>query len=190
MPRVGTRSASSEERAWAVPESLRPTLAERYGPVYAGEEADRRIRALGLFATCGDRVTARAIELDHLPLVGIVDYKTRRDEPVRRDMFRPLAARHLIRVQNPPGFLTEQLRNAVRKILAAGGGLIEVDGEEDMGSLALVESLPEGATVLYGIPGEGVSFVRVDAIAKEHVRLLIGQLEPRTIRPRGSAGPR
>ncbi|MGI0155094.1 MAG: hypothetical protein ACREDE_03010, partial [Thermoplasmata archaeon] len=76
MPRVGTPSASSDERAWAVPESLRPTLAERYGPVYAGAEADRRLRALRLFATCGDRVTARAVELGHLPLLGIVDYKT------------------------------------------------------------------------------------------------------------------
>ena len=181
MPRVGTRSASSDERAWAVPDSLRATLAERYGPVYSGEEADRRIRALGVFATCGDRVTSRAIELDHLPLVGIVDYKTRRQEPVSRELFEPLAARRRVRVRNPPGFLTEELRSAVRNILAAGGGLIEVDGEEDMGSLALVESLPNGATVLYGIPGEGVSFVLVDAIAKEHVRLLIGQLEPRRL---------
>ena len=181
MPRVGTRSASSEERAWAVPDALRPTLAERYGPVYSGDEADRRVRALSLFATCGDRVTARAIELGHLPLVGIVDYKTRRQEPVTPEVFQPLAARRRLRVVNPPGFLTEELRSAVRRIIAAGGGLIEVDGEEDLGSLALVESLPPGATVLYGIPGEGVSFVLVDAIAKEHVRLLIGQLELRRL---------
>ncbi|MGA9838815.1 MAG: DUF359 domain-containing protein [Thermoplasmata archaeon] len=182
MPRAATHSGSSETRAWAVPESLRPTLAERYGPVYSGEEADRRIRALGLFATCGDRVTARALELQHPPLVGIVDYKTRREDPVPRDLFRSLAARRLIRVKNPAGVLTEQLRSAVRRIIAAGGGLIEVDGEEDLGSLALVESLPDGATVLYGIPGEGVTFVRADAIAKEHVRLLIGQLELRMTR--------
>lgn len=179
MPRVGTRSASSDERAWAVPDSLRPTLAERYGPVYSGPEADRRVRALGLFATCGDRVTQRAIELGHPPLLGIVDYKTRRQEPVAPGSFAVLAARRRVRVTNPPGFLTEQLRSAVRQMIESGGGLIEVDGEEDMGSLALVESLPNGATVLYGIPGEGVSFVLVDPIAKEHVRLLISQLELR-----------
>ncbi len=184
MPRVGTPSASSDERAWFVPESLRPTLAERYGPVYAGEEADRRLRALGLFAACGDRVTARAVELGHLPLVGIVDYKTQRNEPVDPAVFAPLAARRLVRVRNPPGVLTESLRTAVREMVAGAGGLIEVDGEEDLGSLALVESLPAGATVIYGIPGAGVSFVRVDADAKEHVRNLIGQMEPRRI-PRG-----
>jgi len=181
MPRAGTRSASSEVRAWAVPESLRATLAERYGPVYAGVEADRRLVALGTFGACGDRVTARAIELEHPPLVGIVDYKTQRNEPVNPGLFRSLARRRLVRVSNPPGLLTERLRAAVRDMVAAGGGLIEVDGEEDLGSLALVESLPAGATVIYGIPGAGVSFVRVDAVSKEHVRQLIAQMELRRI---------
>ena len=181
MPRAGTRSASSDGRAWAVPDSLRPTLAERYGPVYAGAEADRRIEALGLFASCGDRVTARALELHHPPLVGIVDYKTRRHEPIRRGAFRALGARRTVKVVNPAGVLTEALRAAVKRLVADGGGLIEVDGEEDLGSLALVESLPAGATVIYGIPGAGVSFVRVDAVSKEHVRHLISQMELRRI---------
>lgn len=184
MPRVGTRSASSEERAWAVPESLRATLAEQYGPVYSGEEADRRIRSLGVFGSCGDRVTQRAIELGHLPLIGIVDYKTQRNEPIDPGSFRALATRRSVRVRNPPGLLTERLRSAVKELVAEGGGLIEVDGEEDLGSLALVESLPAGATVIYGIPGAGVSFVRVDAVAKEHVRHLIALMELRRT-PRG-----
>jgi uncharacterized protein (UPF0218 family) len=92
-----------------------------------------------------------------------------------------LAAVRRVRVRNPAGLLTESLRRAVRDLVASGGGLIEVDGEEDLGSLALVESLPAGATVIYGIPGEGVSFVRVDAVAKEHVRQLIARMEPRRL---------
>ncbi|HXW67145.1 MAG TPA: DUF359 domain-containing protein [Thermoplasmata archaeon] len=184
MLRAGTRSASSDERAWAVPESLRPTLAEEYGPTYSGEAADRRIRSLGVFGSCGDRVTQRALELGKMPLVGIVDYKTRRNEPIDPAVFRPIAARRRVRVRNPPGVLTERLRSAVKELIQAGGGLVEVDGEEDLGSLALVESLPAGATVIYGIPGAGVSFVRVDAVAKEHVRHLIAQMELRRT-PRG-----
>jgi len=181
MTRAGTRSASSDERAWVVPESLRPVLAEKYGPVYTGEEADRRIRALGTFGACGDQVVGRAIDLGHLPLIGIVDYKTRRHENVPPDRFRALGERRTIRVKNPPGVLTERLRTAVRTLVAEGGGLIEVEGEEDLGSLALVESLPAGATVIYGIPGEGVSFVRVDAIAKENVRHLVALMELRRL---------
>jgi GTP-dependent dephospho-CoA kinase len=181
MPRAGTRSASSDERAWAVPASFRSTLAQKYGPVYTGAEADRQIRALVVFATCGDRVTERAIELGHLPLVGIVDYKTQRNEPIAPDAFEALARRRRVRVKNPAGLLTESLRRAVKELVHSGGGLIEVDGEEDLGSLALVESMPAGATVIYGIPGEGASFVRVDATSKEHVRHLIAHMELRSI---------
>jgi GTP-dependent dephospho-CoA kinase len=183
MTRAGTPSASSNGRAtgraWVVPESLRPTLAERYGPVYSGEQADRRIVALKVFGACGDRVVARALELGHPPLIGIVDYKSRRDEPVPRDAYRALGARRTMRVANPPGQLTEALRAAVRELVTAGGGLLEVDGEEDLGALALVETLPLGATVIYGIPGEGVSFVLVDDAAKAHVRDLVAQMELR-----------
>jgi uncharacterized protein (UPF0218 family) len=181
MPRVGTPSASSEPTTRVVPESLRPSLAKKYGPVFSGAEADRRLAALELFGSCGDRVTGRAIELGHLPLVGIVDYKTQRNEPIARTAFRRLAERKTVRVRNPAGQLTDALRRAVRELVGSGGGLIEVDGEEDLGSLALVESLPAGATVIYGIPGEGVSFVRVDAVAKGHVRQLIAHMEPRSV---------
>jgi uncharacterized protein (UPF0218 family) len=172
-------SASSSDRVWVVPEALRPSFAEKYGPVYSGEEARKRIRALGKFGACGDRVTAEAIAVGNLPLVGIVDFKTQRKEPIDPSTFAPLARLGRRRVRNPPGMLTERLRRAVKETIATGGGLIEVEGEEDLGALALVESLPVGATVIYGIPGEGVSFVVVDAVAKEHVRALIALMELR-----------
>ena len=175
------RSGSSDEPVWVVPPSLRAALAERYGPVYSGAEAEERLRSLGTFATCGDRVTELAIGLGHLPLLGIVDFKTQRNETIDPQVFAPLAARGRRRVSNPAGMLTERLRRAVREMVRTGGGLLEVDGEEDLGSLALVESLPLGATVIYGIPGAGASFVGVDAAAKDHVKLLVSQMEPRRI---------
>jgi uncharacterized protein (UPF0218 family) len=186
MPRADTPSASSSaahprsgERYWVVPEHLRPALAERYGPVLSGAEAETRLRRLGTFASCGDRVTALALRLDNPPLVGIVDYKTQRSEPIDPAAFRPLGRRRTVRVRNPAGTLGEPLRRAVRTLVEEGGGLIVVDGEEDLGSLALVESMPLGAVVIYGIPGAGVSFVTVDAGAKDHVRALIAQMEER-----------
>lgn len=173
---------SSDERAWVVPESLRAALAATYGPVLAGPAADERIRGLSLFASCGDRVTQRAIELDNLPRVGIVDYKTRRNEPVDPAAFQRLSQRGRRRVVNPAGMVTESLRAAVRELLASTGGLVEVEGEEDLGSLVLVESLPVGATVIYGIPGEGVSFVTVDAAAQANVKTLFAQMDNRVVR--------
>ena len=179
MPPGGTRSASSDPTEWVVPESLRPRLAARYGPVLTGRDAENRLLSLGLFGTCGDRVTADAVRLGHLPLIGVVDGKTQRQEPVDPAAVEPLRARAVRHVTNPAGVLTAALRQAVAELVRTGGGLVEVDGEEDLASLALVESLPAGATVIYGIPGAGVSFVTVDAAAKERVRVLIAAMEPR-----------
>lgn len=182
MPAAGTRSGSSRTaRAWVVPEAKRGLFSQTYGPVYAGADAERRIASLGLFATCGDMVTAQALSLGKRPLVGIVDYKTRRNEPVDPARFRPLAEVRSLRVQNPAGTLTEALRTAVRDLVRDGGGLIVVDGEEDLGALALVEAMPVGATVIYGIPGAGVSLVKVDAETQERVRQLIDQMELRSV---------
>ena len=127
MPRAGTRSASSDDVAWVVPESLRPALARRYGPVLAGAAADDALRALDVFGSCGDLVTARAIALDHPPLIGIVDRRTQRHEPIDPAAFAPLGQRRTLRVKNPAGMLTERLRSAVRRLVDEGGGLIELD---------------------------------------------------------------
>jgi uncharacterized protein (UPF0218 family) len=136
---------------------------------------------LTMFATCGDKVTAQAVEVGRLPFVGVVDYTTQRHEPVDPSVFRPLAARRIVRVRNPAGMLTEGLRRAVRETIQAGGGLIVVDGEEDLAALALVESMPSGATVIYGIPGAGASFVAVDAASKASVQQLIERMERRKV---------
>ncbi|MCI4322931.1 MAG: DUF359 domain-containing protein [Thermoplasmata archaeon] len=181
MTADGTHSASSERRAWVVPPALRPTLQARYGPVFSGPAAENRLRMLRVFATCGDRVTTDAIRVGNLPLIGIVDGKTQRKEPVDRSAFAPLAARHHRHVRNPAGMLTYALRRAVREMVAGGGGLLDVDGEEDLASLALVESMPLGSTVAYGVPGEGVMLVTVDEPAKEHVRGLLALMERRDL---------
>jgi uncharacterized protein (UPF0218 family) len=182
MLAAGTRSVSSdEEGVWIVPEALRSRLSEQYGPVYSGTEADRKIRDLKVFGAAGDMVTAQALRLGKIPLVALVDYKTKRHEPVDPTAFSSLAKIRVRKVHNPSGMLTEALRTAVHDLVFEGGGLIVVDGEEDLGALALVEALPSGATVIYGIPGAGVSFVPVNARTKDNARALIAQMEYRKV---------
>ena len=174
-------SASSEEPVWVLPPALRATFQARYGPTLSGAAAEEKIRSLSLYAACGDRVTATAVATGHLPLVALVDYKTLRKEPIDPSAYAPLARRRELRVKNPAGMITQRLRNAVKELVSGDGGLIIVEGEEDLGVLALIESLPLGATVIYGIPGEGVSFVTVDAAAKDHVKELIAKMERRSL---------
>jgi GTP-dependent dephospho-CoA kinase len=183
MPADDTPSGSSEPGLWILPDSLRPAFQRPYGPVYQGGEFTERLRTLSVFATCGDRVTADALALGVYPIVGIVDYKTQRRDPVDPSAFAGLALRRRVAVKNPPGTISSGLRWAVRDLLHAGGGLVEVEGEEDLGVMVLVEFLPLGATVLYGVPGVGVCFLSVDLAAKSRVQELfqamVWQPEPR-----------
>ncbi|MEM0128965.1 MAG: DUF359 domain-containing protein [Thermoplasmata archaeon] len=182
MPRDATRSASSDPtNAWVVPDRLRPALAERYGPVYSGAEAEAAFRSVGRFATCGDRVTADALRFGRVPQIAVVDFATRRRRRPFEDRFGPLARRRRFSVRNPPGTLTDALVAAIRPLWRGEGGWIVVEGEEDLGSLALVWTAPLGATVIYGIPGEGASFVRVDRRAKTSVAALLDRMERRQI---------
>ncbi|MCI4366794.1 MAG: DUF359 domain-containing protein, partial [Thermoplasmata archaeon] len=144
MPPAGTRSGSSDEPVWVVPPSLRERLSERYGPVYSGLEAEQRLRALSVFACCGDRVTETAIRIGHLPLLGVVDFKTQRHESIDPSVFEPLRRIRSLRVRNPAGMLTGRLRSAVRDLVDAGGGLLEVEGEElvELAPLPVGESGP------------------------------------------------
>ena len=180
MPRDATPSVSSDtagEEGWLVPDALRPDLAKRYGPVLSGPTVLERLRTLGEFAACGDRVTADALAGGCVPKLAVIDYHTLRSERVERKRFDVLARVRRVSVRNPPGLLTDRLWNAVGDLWRAGGGLVEVEGEEDLASLALVAQLPAGATVIYGIPGAGVSFVLVDATAKDHVQKLLSRME-------------
>lgn len=183
MPPDATPSASSDpsDGAYIVPESLRSALAQRYGPVLHGAAAREAVTKLGEFASCGDRVTADALDAGRIPKLALIDFHTLRSEPIERARFRPLAGRRTLSVRNPPGMLTDRLWNAIGTLWKEGGGVIEVEGEEDLGSLALIAQLPLGATVIYGIPGEGASFVHVDATAKEHVHTLLDRMEHRQV---------
>ena len=181
MPPDATRSASSKDEAWVVPASLRSALSNSYGPIVSGPQVLERLRTLGEFASCGDRVTSDALRAGCPPKLALVDYRTLRSEPIDRTLFRPLAARRVVTVRNPPGMLTDRLWDAVKTVWSEGGGLIEVEGEEDLGALALIAQLPAGATVIYGIPGAGVSFVPVTTTAKEHVHELLNRMERRRV---------
>lgn len=182
MPRDATRSASSEPGgAWVVPESLRSELAQSYGPIVRGPKVAETLRTVGEFATCGDRVTADALDAGCLPKLAVIDFHTLRSEPFDRARFRALADRTTVSIRNPPGMLTDALWTAIGSLWNGGGGVIEVEGEEDLATLALIAQLPSGATVIYGIPGAGASFVHVDATAKDHVQRLLDRMERRQV---------
>jgi len=114
----------------------------------------------------GDVVTASLLESGRTPDLCIIDGKTIRSKSVGeiKTGFQE------IKVENPAGQITEELRNAVKKSVNAGNIKIFVVGEEDLAVLPVVEFAPLRSAVLYGQPNEGVVLVEVSREKKKEIK--------------------
>ncbi|MEL9991451.1 MAG: DUF359 domain-containing protein [Thermoproteus sp.] len=117
--------------------------------------------------TVGDVVTKNFLAAGARPDAAAVDLKTRRGEFVKMVEAFP----RVLRVKNPPGYITEDAWAAVREAVGSPGTLILVDGEEDMLSLAFIALAPEDSAVVYGHYRGALIIIPVGAY-KEIRRLL------------------
>ncbi|MEM2735464.1 MAG: GTP-dependent dephospho-CoA kinase family protein [Candidatus Bathyarchaeia archaeon] len=85
--------------------------------------------------------------------------------------------RRIFKARNPPGMIGFPAWGAVREAISCGGGLIIIDGEEDLLALPAILEAPEGALVVYGQPNEGIVIVKVDKASKERAKSLIEMME-------------
>ncbi|MFC7140797.1 GTP-dependent dephospho-CoA kinase family protein [Halosimplex aquaticum] len=156
--------------------ALRSALKDPFGPVSTDTSAVLA-ESGGPLVTVGDIVTYHTLAADHVPDVAFVDERTERaavDEEVS-EAIEDSQFDRVVRVENPPGTLTAALLEALADALTTGERtLVRVDGEEDLAALPAIAAIEEGASVLYGQPGEGVVHVSVDADTRERV---VGLLE-------------
>ena len=166
-----------------LPDALRGAFKEPLGPVTT--DADALLAAAGAtrsehdapdapLVAVGDVVTYHLREASRVPDVALIDGQTER-EAVDDEIDEALAAadERRIRVENPPAALSEALLTALRDAFAATEAtIIEVDGEEDLAALPAILAAPDGASVVYGQPGEGMVRVAVTPEARAHAREL------------------
>jgi uncharacterized protein (UPF0218 family) len=160
-----------------VPESLRPDLKEPLGPVFADAEQLLEAASQPMVAV-GDMVTYHLLAAGTVPTVAVVDGRTERtavDQSVRD---RITGFDTQIEVENAAATITADLLDALNTALEnAGTTLIVVDGEEDLATLPAVLAAPDGASVVYGQPGEGMVLVTVDADTRAQVRPLLERMD-------------
>lgn len=161
-----------------LPKSLRSEFKEPFGPVYTeasellGDAGDGPVIAVG------DVVTAHLLRAGRTPDVSVVDGRTKRsavsDETAAALDDLPAGTR----VKNPAGQLSEAILRALSKALSASGPqVLDVDGEEDLVTLPAVVAAPDGASVVYGQPDEGMVLVRVTPASRETMRELLSRFE-------------
>jgi uncharacterized protein (UPF0218 family) len=164
-----------------LPAALRSDLKEPFGPVSTDTAAVLAAAGTPL-VTVGDIVTDHVLRADAVPDVAFVDERTKRaavDDDVRERLADTDRLDREVTVDNPPGTLTDALLSALRTALddAPESTLVRVDGEEDLAALPAIAAVPDGASVLYGQPDEGVVHVTVDDTVRARVTDLLEHMD-------------
>lgn len=122
--------------------------------------------------TVGDVTTRNALEHGLKPDISIIDNRIQRRDSDHE--FNDTAT--IIRSTNPPGTITEDLWNSIKKAIdGARAGerfMIVVDGEEDLAVLPSILMAPADTVILYGQPDEGVVLVRAIETRKRAQELI------------------
>jgi len=165
---------------------LRVVLKEPLGTLVPNEERTRsRLEPLisGPLVLVGDVTASVMTRMGFVPDVILVDNHTKRGKEIPALMVTPSRK---IKVESAPGMLSgelfEAIEEAVRYIVIDGDEmdgpvLIEVEGEEDLSTLAAIKLLPEGGTVVYGQPDSGLVIVRVEKGIKKKIEEMLQEME-------------
>ena len=170
-----------------LPDAMRDAFKEPLGPVTtdadellaaAAETGDERGAPEAPLVAVGDVVTYHLREAGRVPDVALIDGKTER-EAVDAAIESALAAAdgRRVRVENPAASLSAELLAALGEALSAADPVIvEVTGEEDLAALPAILAAPDGASVVYGQPGEGMVRVAVTPASRAEARELFEAL--------------
>ncbi len=153
------------QTAYILPERLRPALAEPWGPVVDTATLGLMLKPKDIVIAVGDIVSTTLQDLGVKPRLFVCDYKTLRggDDPELKARLGDWGDRE-IKVENPAASVTREAWDAVLDALGQPDGVttrIVVDGEEDLLGIPCFIEAPEGAIVLYGMPGRGVAVCNV-----------------------------
>ncbi|MFC3477502.1 GTP-dependent dephospho-CoA kinase family protein [Halobacterium litoreum] len=160
-----------------LPADAREAFKEPLGPVYT--DTQRLLADAGdPVVAVGDVVTYHLVEAGAPPKVAVVDGKTEREEvsdEVRGGV--PDADRE-VEVESEPATVSAALLDAlVAAVEFEGSTVISVVGEEDLATVPAVLAVPDGGSVVYGQPGEGMVLANVTPDLRERVVELAELLE-------------
>ena len=146
-----------------LPDNLRDLLKEPIGQLVDEKKLLKILRKEKYIVSIGDLVTYTLLKHEIEPIFCIVDYKTRRGECSSeiKEVIKSFGKKNIV-VQNPPATISDDLWNVIEMAyenLEIGSLRIEIEGEEDLASLAAIYLAPSDVTIIYGLPDKGVLVV-------------------------------
>ncbi len=152
-----------------LPDELRTSLKKPFGILIPGDGEDSAGRVRDMLT--GERVIIVGdISYENMQAVGVKPHLAIIDFKVKRKPYKKLPAK--VMVKNPPGFITAALWETIEENLEKGG-IIGVEGEEDLAVIPVVLESDFGDVVLYGQPDEGMVYIKVDEDVKQKTAMFL-----------------
>jgi uncharacterized protein (UPF0218 family) len=163
-----------------LPKELRDKLKEPIGQLVDEKELLKLLQYKKYIVSIGDQVTFTLLKNGFNPIICIVDYIVKRKEctPEIKDTIQSYGKKH-IRIQNPPGQITDQLWSAIESAYSHLGEetlCIEIHGEEDLAALPAIYLAPPDVTIIYGLPNKGVVVVKATKENKSKVKEILDRM--------------
>ena len=163
-----------------LPKNLRDLLREPIGLLVDEKKLVEILKDEKYIVSVGDQVTYTLLKYDIKPFMGIVDYKTRRgscSDDVKK-LIKSFGRKTFV-VRNPSGCISDDLWSVIKyafEDLKSGDILIEVEGEEDLASLAVIYMAPSVVTIIYGLPDRGVLVVKPTSEIKQKIKKVLDEM--------------
>ncbi len=144
----------------SLPFNLRDELKVPLGKIVLEDELAEILTDYHKVVTVGDQCSFTLYNMGLIPDIACVDFMVKRGDIGDMKGEIQKIGQIVINVENPPGVLTKELWNVVKKAYEREEKVrIEVAGEEDLATLAFVWFAPEKTAVVYGLPDIGLVMV-------------------------------
>ena len=162
------------ERDLVLPEKDRQMFKEPLGTELYDSDLET-FHAQTTLITVGDVVSLTFRKRGMTPFLSIYDGMTERREMT--EFAKLVENEEKKEVVNPAGRITRELVECIRGCMEGSGGLIKVDGEEDLALLPAILLAPIGADIIYGWPGKCMMRVTTDEGIRTKIEQLLFKME-------------
>ena len=163
-----------------LPNNLRDLLKTPIGQLVDEKNLLKLLKNEKYIVSIGDLVTYTLLKNEINPIFCIVDYKTHRgkcsSEIVK--LIKSYGKKSVV-IKNPSGCISDDLWNMIEiafENIDSGPLRIEIDGEEDLASLAVIYLAPRDVTIIYGLPNKGVLVVKPTIENKKKVKDILDKM--------------
>ena len=163
-----------------LPKNIRHLLKETVGQLVNEKELIKLLRSEKYIVSIGDIVTYTILKNEIKPIVCIIDFKTRRGKCSSNivNTIKSFGKKSIL-INNPAGTITDELWDILEKSLKNYKNInlrIEIDGEEDLASLAVVYLAPSDVTIIYGLPDKGVLIIKPTSENKRKAKQILDKM--------------